>query len=178
MYQIEVLRNISEKMLRQLLAIREIAFSKDWREYEDAKEFYTAEIANPENIALIFEKGEELAGFLLAMPHNVIQVELVADDPQMQVDDHCFYIETMQVDPEIQKSLAGGRIFFRMLKMLFVEAEKHGINRFSMHARVNTGLSEAAQRGFGKMIKEVRRIEKWKWNGNEPADYLSGVYEK
>jgi hypothetical protein len=177
MFNIEVLHQIDEKTMEKLLAIREVSFSKDWKEYEDAKEFYFSEISKPENISLALKKGEELMGFLLAMPHNVVQAELVVDDPEMPIDDHCFYIETMEIEPEIQKSLAGGKMFFRMLDLMIAQAKEKGVNRFTMHARVNTGLSLAVQRGFGKIIKEVRRIEQWKWNANEPSDYILGVIE-
>jgi hypothetical protein len=177
MYTIEILHEINGAMLEQLLNIRKIAFSGDWKEYDDVKEFYAAEVSKSQNIALALKREGELVGFLLAMPHNLIQSELSVDDPQMPIDDNCFYVETMEISPNIQKSLAGGKMFLRMLHLMIEEAAKHNVKHFSMHAMVNSGLSLAVQRYFGKTIKNVRRIEHWKWNGYEPSDYIFGIVD-
>jgi len=178
MHSLEVITSASDDFLKSLLEMQDKAYPAGW-EYEDAEEYYRKMIESSENINIILKEKEKIIGYVLLVPHNKVREELLADDPRMEEDSNRFYIETMEIDPEIGKTLAGGKLFFKMLGKVFEEAEKKGINKFSMHARVSTGLSKAVQRYFGTMMTEVRRIENWPYyNGQEPTDYMLGTYEK
>lgn len=178
MHFFEVIHTADEKFIKELLAMQDKAYPEGWQ-YADAEDYYRKMIQDPENLNIILKEKEKLIGYILAIPHNNAMTELKEVDPLMAEDSERFYIETMEMLPEIQKTLGGGKLFFRMLGKLFAEAEKRGIHKFSMHARVSTGLSNSVQRYFGKMMTEVRRIEKWPfYNGDESTDYMLGTYEK
>ena len=120
-------------------------------------------------------EGNEVVGYLLAVPHNKVYEELKADDPAMKQDAERFYIETIAVAPEHRN----GRGSFKMILAMIEEAGRRGCNKFSMHTRVDNGLSRTVQKYFGEMITEVRRIENWPYYYNgEPTEYMLGTYEK
>ena len=158
-----------------LSAILEIDKESFEEQYEDVEEYYRKALENQENINVFFKDGEKLVGYLLAIPHSAAYEEMKKDDPEMKDDSKRFYIETCAVLPEYRK----GTGFLRMMHKVIEEAERRGINKFSMHARVENGLSETLQKYFGKMFTTVRRIENWPYYYNgEPTDYLEGTYEK
>ena len=170
MYSIEVVHHADDAFIRELLKMRSEAFPEGW-EYTDAKDYYQKMIEDPNNISIIIKDKDEILGYLLAIPHNKAIVELKKDDPLMKDDSECFYIETMEIHPELQKT----GLFLKMLYKLFEEAEKHGIDKFSMHARVNNSLSSVVQRRF--IATEVRRVENWPYyNAMEPTDYIIATY--
>jgi len=85
--------------------------------------------------------------------------ELRQADPELAEDSDRLYIETMEIVPEFGRTLAGGRLFLLISKALLDEAGKRGVNKFSQHARVASGLSRAFQKLYGDMVTQVRRIE-------------------
>ena len=118
-------------------------------------------------------------GYLLAIPHNdaVHNDELRQADPDLIEDPDRLYIETMEIVPEFGRSLAGGRLCLIMLKALHEEAGKKGINRFSMHVRVTTGLNQVLRKIYCDMLTQFRLIDNWPfYNGEEPTEYIEGTY--
>lgn len=167
----EVAHAYIPELLASILEIDKKSFEE---QYEDAEEYYRAALENPENINIFLKEEEKNIGYLLAIPHNVAREELKKDDPGMPEDSKRFYVETIEVLPEYRK----GRGFLKMIMAMIKEAESRGINNFSMHTRVENGLSRAVQKYFGRMIKTVRHIEKWPYYQNsEPTEYLEGTYD-
>ncbi len=178
MHSINVIHEASDSFIKELLEMQDKSYPAGWQ-YEDAAEYYKRMIESPENINIVLKEKEKVIGYVLVIPHNDVVTELREVDPLMKEDLNRFYIETLEIVPEIQKTLAGGKLFFQMLGKLFEESGKRGINKFSMHARVSTGLSKVVQRYFGKMMTEVRQIENWPYyDGQEPTCYMLGTYEK
>lgn len=179
--RIEIVSAFDEAVYQGILDVKKRSMPADW-EYDDAAEYYKEALENPRNISIALRKGKEMLGYLLAVPHNdIYEDEDVREaDPGFSPDPERYYIETMEIAPELQKTLSGGKLFFKMLHILFDEAEKRfGVNKFSMHARVSAGMSEAVRRYFGDMITAVRRIENWRfYKGQEPTDYMEGTYVK
>ncbi len=173
MYQIVVLREPNDSILNQLMELRRKAFPSGWNEYADIS-YYAESIIDPKNLVVVLLDGENLLGFLLATPHNVAREDLIVEDPLMEEKENCFYVETIEMSPELTGSLAGGRSFFRMMQVFVSEAAKMGINYFSMHARADSGLSDVIKRYFKHNENIVRRIEKWPWNIDGPVDYIAG----
>ncbi len=166
---------------KEIIALEKKSLGEEWI-YPDAEEYYRQALENPRHIHIFLRRGEKLEGYLHAVPHDEVAEEedMREADPEFAKDPERYYIETMEIDPELQKTLRGGKLFFQMLHTLFDEAEKRfGVNKFSMHARVSTGMSQAVRRYFGEMITKVRRIEKWKfYNYEEPTDYMEGTYNR
>jgi hypothetical protein len=179
--KIKIVSAFNEAVYLGILEVKKKAMPADW-EYDDAMEYYKEALENSNNIHVILCKGKEMMGYLLAVPHNDVALdgEMMEADPEIKGDAERYYIETMEIVPELQKTLLGGRLFFKMLHILLAEAEKRfSINKFSMHARVSAGMSRAVQRYFGDMIKTVRHIENWRYyNGEESTDYIEGTYVK
>jgi len=162
----------SPELLSSILAIDKASFDE---QYDDAEHYYREALENPENINVTLHEGSEVVGYLLAVPHNKIYEELKEDDQEMEPNAERMYIETIAITPEHRN----GRGSFKMILAMIEEAGKRGCNKFSMHTRVDNGLSRTVQKYFGDMITKVRRIENWKYYYNgEPTDYMEGTFEK
>lgn len=178
MHFIEIADGFTEERLRAILNLEDKSFPKDWQ-YEDGEKYYKDMLEDVSNLNLFLKEGEKIIGYLLAIPHDKVYEELKENDPLMLQDSERLYIETMEIDPVIQKTLLGGKLCFRMLEVLIQEAKNRGIHKFSMHARVSNGLSSAIQKYFRGVITDVRRIEEWTYyNNEEPVDYMLADVEK
>lgn len=167
----EVVNGYDPKHLAAILEIDRNSFDE---QYEDAEEYYHEALENPENINVFLKEGEKNVGYILAIPHNVALEDLNKVDPEMKADSKRFYVETIEILPDYRK----GRGFLKMILTLIDEAGKRGVDNFSMHARVENGLSNVVQKYFRKMIRKVRRIENWPYYYNgEPTDYIEGTYD-
>jgi len=177
--RIEIIRSFSEQVLRDIVAAYRKAMP--WQFSDDA-DYFREMLHDKECVHVLLRKGGASAGYLLAKPQVAAarDAELLEADPQFIPDPDRYYVETMEIAPELRNTLAGGRMFFRMLHAMIDEVgERFGINKFSMHVRVGNGASEAVQRYFGRMISPVRRIANWRfYNGEDAADYLEGTYER
>jgi len=167
----EVAHAYSPELLSAILEVDKESFEE---QYDDAEEYYKSALENPENINVFLREGERYVGYLLAIPHNVAREELKKEHPAMPEDPSRFYVETIEVLPEYRR----GRGFLKMIMAMIREAEKRGVNNFSMHTRVDNGLSSVIQKYFGRMIKKAQRIENWPYYHNgEPTEYLEGTYD-
>lgn len=166
----------SKENVAAIIALEKNALPAGWQ-YEDAEEYYAGVLQDPENISigLWSEKGE-LAGYLLAVPHNTIfnDREMFGADPGLVSDPNRYYVETMEIAETYRRSVSGGRFFLQMLEELFKQAERRfGIHLFSTHARVKNSLSNALQKTFGPAITKVRRIDQWpSYKSEEPTEYI------
>lgn len=176
--KIEVVQSCDDKLAKEIAQMARIALPEGWVNDtdEEVAEYFDKFINNEKNITVLLKDKEKIIGILSARPHNDAWQELQKDDPKMTQDDERYYIELAEILPEYRGK---GQDFQKMLDAMFAEAEKKGFNKFSMHARVDTGLSVWVQRTFRGMITKVRRVEKWAhYNFQEPADYIEGTYEK
>jgi hypothetical protein len=83
----------------------------------------------------------------------------------------------MEIVAEYARSLIGGKLCFKMLHALTGEAEKRGMNKFSMHARISTCLNKALRRMYGDMLTQFQLIENWPfYNHEEPTEYIEATY--
>lgn len=166
----EVLRVFSNEILSDVLLIERNSFPKKW-EYEDAEEYYENMLKNKNNINIFLNDNGKRVGYLLAIPHNDAVKELKNDDPELKEDPMKYYIETIAILPELR----GKKGLPKMLEKLIDECKYRGINKISMHARVNNRLSEIIQNKFS--VTGIRRINKWKYyNFEEPADYIEVTF--
>jgi hypothetical protein len=172
--EIKVLRNASPEEIAGILHVESVCMG-DWQ-YDGADIYYRQMLADVRNINTIAKEGAFVYGYLLAVPHNTIVGELWDADPDITEEPQRFYFETMDILPGYGKR----REFIKMVYKLIDEAENiFGVNKFSMHARVENGLSDVVQRFFRGMITSVRRIERWKYyNEQESADYIEATFIK
>lgn len=179
MYQVEVVRDFSEENLRDILE----AYFKGmpWTSSDD-NEYFREMLEEKRNIHVLLRREGKAVGYLLAKPQDLAAMdkELTDADPEFKSDSERYYVETMSIAPEIQKTLSGGKMFFRMLQMMIDECQQRfGINKFSMHTRVGNGASEAVQKYFKGMVVPIRRIKDWTfYDGQDDTDYIEGTYVK
>ncbi len=142
--------------------------------YDDQEEYYQSALKNPQYINVVARKGERVIGYLLITPQPDAVVDLKIDDPELIDDPDCLYIETMEIDPEIRKGIAGGRIFILMIKAAEEEAIRRGYKRVCTHVRKSTGINVVMKKYLGIRIIKTREIPKWRWVANEPYEYVEG----
>lgn len=152
---------------------------KEWT-YEGMEEEYKELLKDPEALIVIARKDNNIVGLIAGVPHNAVATdeEFEDADPNMQEDSDRRYIEAALIDPDMQKTLAGGRIFFGMMNQFIAECRKKGIVKFSTHARISNGLSEFLKRYISQhpnqfLLEKSRVIPNWKFYGEtEPIEYL------
>jgi hypothetical protein len=178
MYAVERLVGTSPQALEELLAVYRAGLPASWH-YADAASYYAGQLQNPRAIHLLLRRAAEPVGYLLAIPHDeaIAEAELRGADPERTADPERLYVETMEIVPECARTLTGGRLCLLLLDTLGKVAGQRGLNRFSMHARVSSGLSRAVRRIYGDMVTCTRRIESWPfYNGEEPTEYIELTY--
>ncbi len=169
MLSTEVVHGFDEKTLRDILQIEGSAFPSDWQ-IEDAEANYSDLLADKDSINVFLKSNDKRIGYLLAVPHNKVVVDLKDDDPGMKEDVNRYYIYTLGIIPEFRRQ--GG--LYKMLCTLKEECKKRGIHKISMHARVENGLSKRIQQTW--KVSQIRRIDRWKYyNYQEPTDYIEAV---
>lgn len=168
MQAVERILGTNEDILEKILTVYKRCFAEKWR-YPDAEEFFRLSLNDIGCLNLVLKEDDTIVGYALVRPHNSVVQEVREHDPHMQKSDNGSYIETMEIVPEYRK----GHGFLKMVARIIEEGEKRGFNKVSLHARVSNGLSVYVQILFGKMVTQVRRVEKWAYyNGEESADYI------
>jgi ribosomal protein S18 acetylase RimI-like enzyme len=125
-------------------------------------------LGDPKNIHIFLTKNNKSIGYVFGKPHNEMLEELQADDVDLKSKTDFFYLESIQILPEA-RGTGGAR---KLLETFCEEAKKKSFVKFSIHARTSNGFSQMVKKVFaGKMLKE-RRIERWKYGGDEPYEYL------
>lgn len=178
-YSVEIIEDDTESALLDILSAYQVALPAKFQ-YPDAKDYFRSQLRNPHAIHVLLRKSEEPIGYILAIPHNeaIQDPELVAADPALQEDPDRLYVDTMEIAPHCLKTLIRGKLFLLMSKALLDEGRRKGYTKFSQHARVISGLSEAFQKLHGDTVTLVRRVENWPfYNYEEPTDYIEGTYD-
>ena len=176
MYSIELIREYSDDVLYDILAVYHSALPTSWH-YPGAASYFGKQLHNKNTIQLLLRRDGRPVGYLLAIPHNdaVCDMELKLADPYLIEDPNRLYVEEMEVLPEFTRSLAGGKLCLMMLSTFIEEAGTRGIHKFSMHARVTTGLNQALRKIYGDMLTLFRRVDKFSfYNYEEPTEYIEG----
>ncbi len=171
-HTIEFVTGSSKGALKGILDLEKNVYPEDWQ-FDDAEKYFGGILADPENINILLKKGDKIIGCAISTPHSKAFEELKEDDSQLRDLADCFYVVTFELASEIQKTLAGGRLFFRMLEKLIKESKIRGASKLTFHARVSTGFSDVLRRYFRNMVIEERRIDKWaNYNRQESTDYF------
>lgn len=143
--------------------------------YDDEEEYYRMALGNEKYINVVARGADgRVIGYMLVTPQPEQIAEIKECDPDLIEDSGCAYVETMEIDPQLQKSLQGGKIFVEMINRGIEEAVRKGFERFCTHARKSIGLNEVIKKYFGSRIIKTREIAKWKWVANEPYEYIEG----
>jgi len=156
-----------EEYLRDILMLEKECFPLEWQ-YNDGTEYYTDVLKNKNNISIFLKKDMETVGYILAIPHNDMVDDLLRDDEFLEKKDDFYYIETIQIMPR-SRGIGGAE---KLLKAVCENAEKMGINNFSIHARTLNGFANKIKEIFKENIILVRKIEKWKHGGDEAYEYI------
>ena len=180
MFTIKVVEAFSERTLKDILKV--YFAGMPWH-FANAEDYFREMLAAADNINILSydDDDNKPVAYLLGKPQDLAaqDKELTNADPEFKSDPERFYIETMEMIPEVQKSLAGGKLYMRMSYAMLEEVLKRGKIKFSMHARIDTGLSKAFRRHWGRMVTDSRVIEKWPFYGyKEATEYLEAEYKK
>ena len=171
MYRIEVLYSFSEEILDKIMYFLKKTYPNHWIFSE--KKYYNDALNNSDNIKIIAKRNDDVVGFLLAIPHNEVALDedMKKADPYLHCNGELYYVEQAGLLPEINRTLVGGKIFFALADEMFLEGEKRGIYKFSLHARTSNLMSISVQKRYKVIF--IRRIDKWFfYGGEESVDYM------
>lgn len=178
MYSIELVREYSDDVLNDILAVYRSALPTSWHD-SDAESYFGEQLHNRNTIHLLLRRESRPVGYILAIPHNdaVHDNELKLADPYLSEDPDRLYVEAMEILPEFTRSLVGGKLCLMLLYALHEEAGNRGFFKYSLHARVTTGLSQALRKIYGDMLTLFRRIDNFYfYNYEEPTEYIEVTY--
>lgn len=178
MYSIELVREYSDDVLNDILAVYRSALPTSWH-YPDDANYFGEQLHNRDTIHLLLRREGRPVGYVLAIPHNdaVHDNELILADPYLTEDPNRLYVEEMEILPEFTRSLAGGKLCLMLFHALREEAGKRGFFKFSMHTRISTGLNRTIRKVYGDMLTLFRRIDNFYfYNYEEPTEYIEGTY--
>lgn len=163
---VEILSDFKELALQDILLIENICFPVEWH-YPNADKYYTAMLRDKKNINILLKDYRKTIGYILSVPHDTARTELLKYDPEIKADNSRYYIETIGVFPQYRRR--GGAT--KLLHALCEEANRKGINNFSIHARISNGLNIMILNLFKGLITESRKIDSWKFGGGEAYEY-------
>jgi len=176
--KIEAGQFFDEETFQGIMKLEEESFPPGTA-YDNEEEYYRTALQNKEYINVVArEVGGRVIGYMLLTPQSEQVAETIEDDPEMVEDPECAYVETMEIDSQLQKSLRGGKIFVEMVNRGVEELLQKGYKRLCTHARKSMGLNEAIKRYFKGQIIKTRDIPKWKWVNDEPYEYVEGNLKK
>ena len=164
---VEILDDFNELTLQDILFLENICFPVEWH-YPDADKYYTAILRDKRNINILLRDYRKTTGYILSVPHDTARTELIKCDPEIKADNSRYYIETIGVLPQYRRR--GGAT--KLLHALCEEANRKGINNFSIHARIRNGLNVMISNLFKGLITESRKIDSWKFGGGEAYEYI------
>lgn len=167
----EVIDFFSEEILEMILDLEKKCFPEEWQ-YPDAREYYKEVLSDKDNVNLLLIDNGIVVGYLLGRPLKKEIEELLEYDPELK-DSNDFYLETIQIFPEYQ-GRGGSKL---LIEKMCYEASKKGFNNFSTHARISNKFNETVLYLFGKNIIQRRKLDKWKYGGNEPYEYIEWFYK-
>lgn len=157
-----------EKYLPAILKLEKECFPPSWQ-YDNAEGEYRKNLKSKSDINVFLLEGNNIVGYLLAVPHNSVIDELRPHDKELSLRDGCYYVETIQ----ILSDFTGRGGLRNLVTSLFFEAERRRVRRFSIHARLSNDLNKKIERIVGeKNITRHRLIESWYFGGGEKYSYL------
>jgi ribosomal protein S18 acetylase RimI-like enzyme len=169
--EIEMVKEYTPDALHDILMLENKCFPKEWQ-YVDVADYYKNILKNKHNINIFLKEKNQVIGYVLGVPHNVIYDELKRFDPFLQKKNNYYYIETIQVLPKSQGRGGANKLIIKLCE----EANKRGIKDFSIHARMSNKFNDKLKKIFKGRIIDSRKIDKWKFGGNEPYEYMEWKY--
>lgn len=168
---IEIIKEFSCKALEDVLLLEERCFPKEWQ-YKGAEEYYESMLKDKNNINIFLKDGDNIAGYLLAVPFKNVFDSLKEYDSGLKLDEENdktkIYLETIQV-LQAFRGMGGAE---KLIMTMCEEGKKRGMNKFSIHARKINGLNEKVKSMFAGKINERRSLDAWLYGGNEPYEYI------
>lgn len=168
---IEIIKEFSRKALEDVLLLEKECFPKEWQ-YDGVAEYYTAMLKDRNNINIFLKDGDNIAGYLLAVPFKNVCAGLKEYDAALQCNEENdktkMYLETIQILPKFRGMGGAGKLIMNMCE----EGKERGLNKFGIHARKINGLNEKVKRMFAGKIAESHGIDAWHYGGNEPYEYI------
>lgn len=166
-----VLHSANDATLQEVMSVIQAASGDGLEEWGSSQEYIGSKIRDSKNIGIMLKVEDKAAGFVLAIPHNDAVAEIKEADPLMiESSDDRLYVDVVAVVPEYQRLNGGIRLVGELVQEAY---RRHGVNRFSMHVRVSTGLSEAVQTNVKSAITMLRRVDRWRYYAGElPSDYI------
>lgn len=165
---VERVVGLDENVLKNVLLLEEKCFPVEWQYGAEAVGYYKEKLENPANISIFLKIGDEVVGYILLVPHGDVAEELEEYDPSYEKKENTYYIETIQILPE-KRGIGGAR---KLLVAGCEEANKIGINSFSIHARTLNGLHDRVKKIFEGKIDTIRKIDKWQPAQGESYEYI------
>ena len=168
---IEIIKEFTETALKEVLLLEKECFPKEWQ-YDGVAEYYTAMLKDRNNINIFLKDGDNIAGYLLAVPLKYVFDSLKEYDSGLKLDEEndkiTIYLETIQILPAF-RGMGGAK---KLIMTMCNEGKKMEMEKFSIHARKMNGLNEKVKKLFAGQIAESRSIDAWHYGGNEPYEYI------
>lgn len=157
--------------LNAILRLEKECFPNSWQ-YENAEEKYKKNLESLSDInVFLLEGGSNIVGYALAVPQNRVVEELSPYDKDFVPNEECYYIETVEISPDIQ-----GRGGLRPLINSTISAIREaGGKEVSIHARILNHFDQKIQNLMlddGVKCLVSRKLEHWFFGGNEPYNYI------
>ena len=161
----------SKEILNKVLDVEKKSFPKSWL-YPQRKVYYQIALKRPENISAFLYAGENIVGYSLMVPYELVWMELSKDDKKMKLDFDRYYLDTIQILPSY-RGFGGSS---KMIMALCREANSRGISKFSGHFRTKNNLSQQVKKLFLSKVTNIRKIKSWKYGGDESYEYIEWKY--
>ena len=168
-FSTKIVTEFSQQALADILLLEQACYPLAMQyEASVAENYYTDALRSRQNINIFLLDGEQVVGYILAVPHNAGFDEIIELDLEYIEQDDVLYVETIQVSPQCQ-GRGGAK---KLLATLCEEAGKMGLHKFSIHAIRSNGLSGLVKKLFAGKIGVVREIAKWAPGNGEPYEYI------
>lgn len=170
----QVAERCDVSQFREVMKVIEAVSADGLADWDESESYILDKLANPKNLNIILRDGDRITGYMLAIPQNDACSELIEADPDMPSHGAGYYVMLTEILPSARKKQGFTQLIYKMVEEA---ATRFHVPHFSMHVRVNTGLSDFVQRHFCNMNMKVRRIDAWKYYADQgPADYIEGSY--
>lgn len=164
---VEVVDGFNKDALEGILRLEKECFPPGWQ-YEDADKYYSEMLIDKDNINILLKEGQKIVGYLLLKPHSSAFADLTESDTEMQDDPDRYYWDTIQVSPDHTGKGGAGKLMDKMVE----ELKKRGITKLAAHVRTSNRFNEKVKKYFEGSVTMVRKIESWRWGGEEPYEYI------
>ncbi len=174
MQVVKVVEKFDKKILEAILDLEKKCFPPEWQ-HEDSYEYFRDALNDLRCINIVLLESDKIVGYLLAIEPNDDLLDFINEyDKMAKYDPTRVYLDNIEVLPEA-RGQGGSK---KMMQLMCEAANKRGFFSFAVHARIKNGLNEAIKKMFKDSIEKVRKIDKWKFGGNEPYEYIEWSYKK